>query len=44
MHNRKIRISKIDIEILMVLYRYSWAYDYHIAALVGESQAYVKGR
>ena len=44
MQNRKIRIGEIDKEILMVLYRYLWAYDYHIAALVGESQAYVKGR
>ena len=44
MQNRKIRLGEIDREILMVLYRFNWAYDYHISALVGESQAYVKGR
>ena len=44
MQNRKIRIGEIDREILMVLYRYGWAYDYHIAALIGESQSYIKGR
>ena len=44
MQNRKIRIGEIDKEILMILYRFSWAYDYHIAALVGESQSYIKGR
>ena len=44
MQKRKIRIGEIDKEILMILYRYSWAYDYHISAFIGESQAYVKGR
>ena len=44
MQNRKIRLGEIDREILMILYRFNWAYDYHISALVGESQAYVKGR
>ena len=44
MGNRKVRLGQIDKEILMILYRFLWVYDYHVAALIGENQSYVKGR
>ena len=44
MAKRNIRLSDIDREILMILYRLNWAYDYHIAAMVGENHLYIKGR
>lgn len=44
MGTRNIRLSDLDIMILTVLYKLSWAQDYHIALLIGEPVKYVRRR
>ena len=42
--DRNVRLSDLDIWILIVLYKLPWAMDYHVALLVGEPVKYVRRR
>ena len=44
MVKKGLQLSSRDLMILKILYRLPWAFDWHIAVLIGEPVKYVRGR